>query len=533
MPEGQSPVTEAPFAPPREAPGARHLVWLLVSLAMLSVFPYYERVNNPNENVRIYLVRAIVDHQTLQIGRVCDEWGYVNDKAIVDGRLYSGKAPGASFVGVPIYYVARAVARVAGAAPLSKRALTLILRLCGVGLPMSAFLYAFARWSERVTGSAQARDLLVAALGLGTMLFPYGVIFVGHALAAALAFSGFMLLNLEPREGARRWALALAGTLVGLAVVFEYQILFAALPIAVYALARHRRGVAFFALGAVPPALALAAYHTAVFGKPWDLPYNHIENQAFAAWHHGKKFLGMRLPSAEALGAVLFSPSLGLFVFSPYLLAGVAAALWLAARRARAEGLTILAVGFLMVLFLTGVPNWHAGWCVGPRYVAVVAPFLTGALALAWRRLPDRFVDRFVVSELVAGLVIPSVLLNVVSGALYPHYPEVFDNPVFDLTFPLIGAGYQPYSLGWLLGLRGAWSLLPLALLVVGALAPGLAGPEPGARRWLTHVGAAFVIAAIVLLPLSGYGRQPRADENAAAAFVRSTWEPKPAPQRP
>jgi hypothetical protein len=206
-------------------------------------------------------------------------------------------------------------------------------------------------------------------------------------------------------------------------------------------------------------------------------------------------------------------------------LVGAARLLWSARR---AEGLTILAVTGLMVFFLAGVPNWHAGWCVGPRYIAVVTPFLAGAIALAWRSLSPLVP----LSPIVAGLAIPSVLLNVASGAVYPHYPEIFDNPVFDLTFPLLDAGYQPYSLGWLLGLRGCWSLVPLALLVIGALAPGVAGPDAAPRRWAAHVSGALVIAALFLLPLSGYGRGPRPAEVSAAAFIRATWAPPPAPHR-
>jgi hypothetical protein len=507
------------------APWARHVhaVWLLVSLCYLSVFPYYEQVNNPNENARVWMTRAIVDHHELQIGHVSAEWGYVNDKAIVAGRIYSGKAPGTSFLGVPIYYVAKQVARAAGTPQLSKRALTFLLRFFGVGVPMCIFLFVFARWAQRVTGSRAARDLLVAGLGLGTMLYPYGVIFVGHALAAALAFSAFMLLQREKPGGARAGRLAWAGALAGLAVVFEYQVIFAVVPLAVYALVRHRRGVVSFVLGGLPPAIALGAYHTALFGRPWETPFSHLENPAWGVLHNNAPFLGLHLPSLEALGAVLFSPSLGLFVFSPFLLVGVLCALAAAARGPRAEGLTILAVSILMVFFLAGVPNWRAGWCVGPRYIAVVAPFLAGAIALAWRAPRPRFL----LSILVAGLVIPSVVLNVASGAVYPHFPEVFDNPVFDLIVPLLRNGYRPYSLGWLVGLRRAWSLLPLAVPVFLVLARALAGSSAPLARRLAHAAGALVVAAAFLVPLSRYGRTPSAAEASAAAFVRATWEPR------
>jgi hypothetical protein len=497
----------------------RHLVWVLVSLAYLTVFPYYQRINNPNENARIWMVRAIVEHHELSINRTSQELGYVNDKVIVNGRLYSGKAPGASFVGVPIYAAQRTLARWFGLPPLSQGAITLALRLFGVSLPLTIFLFFYARYVERLTGSAAARDLLVVGLGLGTILYPYGVIFVGHALAAALCFSGFMLVSLEPARAPRRRRLAWAGALVGLSVLFEYQVGIAAAVVSLYAVARHRREAVFFVLGALPAVVLFGAYHAVVFGRPWELPFAHIENPEFARLpgqvHH---------PDPHVIGAVLFSVDLGLFAFSPFLLVGLAGAATLLVRGERLEGATILLVLAGMVAFLSSLPSWHAGWCVGPRYISVVAPFLCAGIAYAWRR--TRRV--FLLSALTAGLVIPSVLLNVVSGAVYPHYPEAFNNPVFDLTLPLLGDGFVPYSLGWLLRLPGLWSLAPLAMLVLAALAPGVAGEQTRPRGWLAHAGLAVLVAAAFLLPLSRYGRAPRADEAHATALVRSTWAPPP-----
>jgi len=503
---------------------SRHVVWLLVSLAYLTVFPYYQQINNPNENVRIYMVRAIVDHHELSLNRTSQDLGYVNDKAVVAGRLYSGKAPGTSFLGVPIYAAQKVAARLLGMGAPSKRAVTLALRIFGVGLPLSIFLFFFARWVERVTGSAAARDLLVAGLGLGTILYPYGVIFVGHALAAAFAFSGFMLLSLEPARAPRRGRLAWAGLLVGLSFVFEYQVGIAAAVVGLYAMARHRREALSFVLATLPGVLVFGLYHGVVFGHPWSLPFGHIENPEYA------RLAGqVHLPDPAVVVAVLFSVDIGLFIFSPFLLVGLVAAAALVRGDDRLEAATILGVTAGMVCFLSALPNWHPGWCVGPRYISVVAPFLTAAVALAWRRTRHRVA----LSVVTAGLIIPSVFLNVLSGAIYPHYPEAFDNPVFDLTLPLLGAGYVPYSVGWLLGLPGRWSLLPLGALVLGAVTPAIAGEDLRPRRWLAHAGAAVLIGASFLLPLSLYGRKPRVDEARATALVRSTWEPaRPAPVR-
>jgi hypothetical protein len=510
-------------------PLRRHASWFLVAAAYLIVSPYYEQLNNPNENVRVWATRAIVVHHVLNIDAVSREWGYVNDKAKNDSHVYSSKAPGVSFLGVPVLFAETKLHALCGWPAPDKRETIFWLRLFAVKLPMLAFLWLFARYVERKTGSGQARDLLLVALGLGTMLYPYGGMFVGHALAAAAIFAAFILVD-DPRVGAappgdaRAGAtrVGLAGLLAGLAVTFEYQAILVALALGVYLVVRHRRAILPFVVGALPPAAALGVYHTVLFGRPWTLPYAHIENPFFAATAHRAGFHGLSLPQLSTFPSFLISPAYGLFAFSPVLLLGLGGAIFLVARGPRREAVLVLVVAASMFVFLAGMSNWRAGWCVGPRYIATVVPFLLLPLIELW----PRFDKRGRISAVIAGLVIPSVLLNVVSGALYPHYPELYDNPVFDLAFPLLAAGYTPYGLGWLLGLRGLPAMAPLALCVLAALALVVAGDDPRPRRAVAHLALALAIAAGFLLPLSAYGRAPRADEARATATIRALWDP-------
>jgi hypothetical protein len=510
----------------------RHAAWFLVAAAYLIVSPYYEAINNPNENVRVWATRAIVEHHVLDIDRVMREWGYVNDKAKNAHHVYSSKAPGVSFLGVPVLFAETRLRKLCGWPAPGKREATFWLRLVAVKLPMLAFLWLFARYVERKTGSGLARDLLLVALGLGTMLYPYGGMFVGHALAAAAAFSAFILLD-DPRfelpggreaEGARRVRLpvAAAGFLAALAVTLEYQAILVAVALAVYLMVRNRRAILPFAIGALPPAVALGAYHTALFGRPWTLPSANIENPVFAQTAHKAGFDGLSLPHLQAFPAFLLSPAYGLFAFSPVLIVGLGGAIFLVARGPRREAVLTLAITGSMFLFIAGMSNWRAGWCVGPRYIATVAPFLLLPLVQLWPRLSRHAAA----TAAIVGLAIPSVLLNVVSGALYPHYPEQYDNPVFDLAFPLVRAGFTPYGLGWSLGLRGIWAMAPLTLVVLSALALVAAGGDPRPRRAAAHLGLALGIAGLFLLPLSAYGRAPRVAETQATAIVRAMWDP-------
>jgi hypothetical protein len=514
-----------------ETPIRRHAAWGLTCLALLVVSPYFERLNNPNENVRVWATRAIVQHHVLNIDALQREWGYVNDKAKNEHHIYSGKAPGVSFAGVPVSWAHAKLRGLVGWPAPGKQETTFWLRLFAVKLPLCVFLFFFARYVERTAGSTYARDLLVVALGLGTLLYPYGGMFVGHALAAATAFTAFMLLD-DDREGRLPVALrlAIAGLFAGLTVIFEYQAALVSAAVAVYAGVRYRRqlaALAAFVAGALPPAVALGIYHTVLFGRPWRLPLGNVENPVYAATAHSAGFHGLSVPQLKAVPAFLFSPSYGLFAFSPVLALGVAGVVVLFARArqmpgARRDAALVTAVCLLMFTFLAGMSNWRGGWCVGPRYIASVAPFLVLPIIKLW----PRFGSKWWATALVVGLTIPSVVLNVVSGALYPHYPEQYDNPVFDLAFPLLGAGYAPHGLGHALHLPGAWAMAPLALVIVAALALVASGDDPRPRRAAGHIALALAIAAAFLLALSAYGHRPNPDEARATSTVRQLWEP-------
>ncbi|MEO5766740.1 MAG: hypothetical protein ABIS92_00180 [Polyangia bacterium] len=563
-----------------EAPWRRHATVVLVALAYLSVWPYFERLNNPNENVRVWMTRAIVEHHTLAIDKVSTEWGYVNDKAVARGHVFSGKAPGTSLVGVPVLWLQTKLWHATGWPSPSKHATTMALRLFTVMLPSLAFLFFFARWTERRTRAPVARDLLVVALGAGTMLFPYGILFVGHAQAAIAAFSSFMVLTWLPPGTVLTWLppgmvltwlppgsggggdvsaaspsrspsstrIAVAGALAGAAVLLEYQLLLIVVLLALYAVWAVRGRALWFIVGALPFAIALGAYHAALFGRPWSFPYGHLENQDFAHIHD-VGYHGLAGPRLTVLATSLFSASYGLFAYSPHLLLALGLGTFAAVAgrgRARIEGLLVLSVMLVMSLFISGLSNWRAGWCVGPRYIAGAVPFLIlGPVLTAplWTA-PSRRGQALRV--LMGGLVAASVFANGLSAAVYPHYPEVFDNPIHDLALPLVREGYQAYGLGWALRLPGAWSLLPVALFLGTAWLVGMVGgvgkksraSRVGAatnrpREYrsplvrLVRVAAAALVAIAFTASLSVYGRGQSAGERAAAAAVRSLWQPQ------
>jgi hypothetical protein len=314
--------------------------------------------------------------------------------------------------------------------------------------------------------------------------------------------------------------LLLAGVLVGLAVVCEYQALFAALVVAASIVVTHRRRAWKFLAGALGPALLLGAYHTVLFGRPWETPLGHVDDPIFRLYHQ-QGVLGFVAPRAGVIGKSLFAIDYGLFVWSPFLLAGLAAAVTglVRLRARRMDGAVIAGVTVVMVLFLAGMANWRGGWCAGgPRYIASVVPFLVWALALSW----SFWQGRPLALAGLAGLVLAGVAACFLAGAHFPHFPLQFDDPLFDLTFPLLAEGKVPYSLGWALGLRGLLSYLPLAGVLVAAVA--LTMRQMGPRSVIS-----LVVAAAFMGALGFANGRTTADERHAGGVVRSVWEPTPA----
>ncbi len=171
------------------------------------------------------------------------------------------------------------------------------------------------------------------------------------------------------------------------------------------------------------------------------------------------------------------------------------------------------AIALLYFAFIAStVPEFgRGGWSVGPRYIAAAIPFL------AWLAAPalDATEPRPGWRVAAHALVLVGVAVHVVAATTYPHWPISFRNPLYEVSFHLLGEGRAPHSLGTLVGLRGIASLVPL-YAVVAALAAWLLG----LRR--STLAAALVAAAILV----GYSFFPRGTPPDKIQFIEREWEP-------
>ena len=498
----------------RLRPGEGRLILLLL-VAYGWLFVFFERLNNPNELVRVHAARALAEQRTWSIGTrerlsggfadrgpVVSDWGYVNDKALAcddgraqppfcAGRLFAAKAPATSLLGAPVL----AILRVFG--PLKKAPAVLALRWTCVILPSVAFWILLRRWMVDSAVPEPAALASTLAGALGSLSLTYGQMFAGHQLAALALAAGFLCAfwgSFRPF-----WC----GFFCALAVALEYPSAPAAAIVVAAALLRHRRGAVPLLIGAFPWALLVAQFHWSAFGALWSTPYSHLENPEFVK-DIAPGFMGISAPTSERVYGSLLSPWLGLFFWAPWTALALLAPRWL-----RRYDLVPFALVAYYLIFQITHSLWRSGWVVGPRYITPLVPFAAISVALLLREAPRLL-------PIAQGLAAASIAATGLASAVSQGFPLEVANPLREVVAPLLGHGYVPRNPLQLLGVPGLWSALPYFAALGIAVFLLL-------RRSLT----AIAIAALVTVAQWAAPANPGL---AAADFLSEQWEPDPPP---
>lgn len=487
-------MSSAPGASLTELARAEAPVLAPLLVAVFAADAYFAGPPAWNQNSRFALTRALVEHRTTIIDPYHTTTG---DKSRRDGHFYSDKAPGTSLLAAPAYALYYGAGRLVGAerpdvrlAPLDPRepsrdpedkqpgdrlaynqAYRTGLYISRLGSVSAAtvlataalYLLALARTGERRVALA-----IAAIWALATPALVYGAAFYGHQLCADLLLLGFAGIMLG--HGSRAMAFG-SGLCLGLAVLCEYP---AAVPVALlWLFGAWRRGPRFAlwsALGGLPAAAALAAYHTVAFGHPLKTGYDFVYLEEFA---EGMRVnYGIHAPDPQVLLEILFGAYRGLFYLAPVLLlapwgflmelrgfppapAGMSDRPW---PIRPVTALSIAIVAFYLLLN-AGYYMWDGGAAIGPRHCVPMLPFMALALAPALRTVPR--------ATVALGLL--SGLQAIVLASAAPEAPQ-FGDPLWSHAWPRLWEASTGYggsaNLGRMLGLPGPLSLVPLLLVL-------------------------------------------------------------------
>src|SRR5262245_3188792 len=442
---------------------------LRLALAFFLFFSLFSRGRfSGSDEVGLYqFTRSIYENGSLAVPP------YLHTAEGVDGRHYAFFSVGQPLLALPFYGLGRLASRaLPDPARLALAGESVRIRDLAAGGEVeiffvdlfapfvSALLVAAFFLYERELGVSTRVALLTSVLfGATTYVATLSTFFLRHAPESACIL-GALLCFLRWRRTGAPAALWLGSALASAAFLVRLEAGIAAPALAAYLgwclYERSGRGgdprVVTRALPAIlVPLLAALAISTAVdlarWGRPWNVP------QFASAGLSGP-------PLTASLYALLFSPGMSLFVYSPLLLLlpWTWPRFW---RRQRAEAATFLALGATYALVYSSSPLWTGLWSApGPRYHLLTAVLLMLPLGPWLEARPGR-------ARLAAAALLGAAGLCV------------------QLVFMLVEWAPLTHAMAW----REAeprWSFLfdPRVCPLAGAARHVLGGELPGPRLW-------------------------------------------------
>lgn len=479
---------DPPTQPPKQAWFSTDRVQAIaIFLVLLTAYAYtFPRWADWNQNSRLYLVQAIVDYGTLSIDCCRENTG---DYAEFEGRAYSDKAPGLSFLSLSTYAAYRAIASLEPVEAILLRAaespaLAATLNPDGSGLKLSKLHLAagmivstvlFVSLPSALLGVVMYyflgafssnrgyRVIVVLVYGLATIAFPYSSAFYAHQLVAVLLFMPFAFASWLTPHNSTPWRLFGLGVMLGYAVIAEYPAILIAAPVFLYLFYRlPRKGrIAWVILGGLLPGIIAMIYNYAIFRTPMPVAYNYsvewvgVHGITTFQWH--------------AFWGISFSSYRGLFFMSPILILAIWGLVYSWQHRHDWPEVLVTTVAVVgLIVFNSCLKTWAGGFSVGPRYLVPMVPFLAWPLIFFLERH-----GRSTWGRILCGLLTLVSLFSVwtlsLAGQRFPQdLPlAVWHFPLRDYSLPLLLEGNIARNVGVIFGLRDGWSLLPLLATII------------------------------------------------------------------
>jgi hypothetical protein len=452
---------------------------LIIFCLLAFVYAYFYQEGGYNGDSRFGLIFAIVQEGRLTIDTFQNREGTATgDKSFFNGHYYSDKAIGPSVVGaifyVPFYWIQQIFHRI------SQPTVKMILTFLVIGLPSAiagSLIYILCLYLSK----SRFRSFLVAlAITLGTLYFPYSIIFFSHQFSSALLFSAFVMIFFlkERSELWKNWYLFLIGSLLGWALISEFPtaIIIFALLFYYFSIVwrnhtyRHFRSVILPMVGMSIPVLLQLLYNKLCFGNFLSFGYTNLNDPNFgSAMRQG--VMGIHWPSLSVLYYMTLHPTMGIFWQSPVLLFSIIGAVFIfLERRYRDEAILALWVIISYLVIMSGYYFWWGGWALGPRHIIPILPFFCVLLIFIPRRLILPFVALGLVSIgqmliAAAGVVmVPDKMVMKISTLGFFEYSNIYSYCLKQLE-----KGHFARNLGHqFLGLNSWSSLLPFLVIIAG-----------------------------------------------------------------
>jgi len=423
-------------------------LFFLITLLLCSW--HLDHGSNDNSMARAASVASMVDRGTLEITPIHELTG---DKALVNGRYYSDKAPLPTFLVLPFHALAvwSGLITPGEHGTLGPALLRLGGFICG-SIPLALIISLLWLDLRKRTDTLPLNAVLLATLPLfGSFLFVYSGSFYNHLPGALFALLGARAVHQEKP--------LLVGLWGGCAFLCEsVLLLLPALWGAQWLLQKRWKTLLPLAVGLLPAMIATMAHNLAVTEHPLVFPNAYAAN--YNAMHTGYGF-GTWQP--DAFPGMLVTDYRGLLFYMPILVLG----LWTLPRSMRFSELLrdpfVLPSLLLVAAFLTHA-TWWGGWTYGPRYIMAPALLLAAALLLC---LQNGTLERWSVMILSSFGILCAFAAK---STIWYSFPTGVQHPLLSEVWPRIAKG-EWTSMQWpvLLGLSpGVATALFIVIFVAG-----------------------------------------------------------------
>ncbi len=389
----------------------------------------YGGIRSPDCEVVFRAGESFAETGTLEVRQRLETWYDFGVARGVDGKDYSIFGPQASVLSAPLIRFGRALnetawyerageripvsffvgqglhsylddTRVSDMKPHALRLVVSVYNVIVGALAAGVFGLIVLRMSH----SRRTSSVMAVLMGLGTLAWPYSGTFFSEPGAMLFTLLSFLPLvsadatYREDRGPPSTWAMVLSGASLGAAVTAHITAILFVPFFFVYA--AGVAGGGHSTPGSVSPgegcvrfaslltldrgawwrlvgwsagcALGLAAiawYDQTRFGNPFETGRT-ADLDVYARLMYGH----FRAPWAGLRG-LLFSSGKGLLLFSPAVIGGLLS--WPRFHRTnRLLAMVLAAMAVTRLLFVASRSDWHGGFCLGPRYLVILIPFL-------------------------------------------------------------------------------------------------------------------------------------------------------------
>ena len=261
--------------------------------------------------------------------------------------------------------------------------------------------------------------LVAASYALGTCVWAVSSDTLWQQTVSIALLSGAMYAFVRVAEDDSRAARFWCGVLLAAAVASRPTAIFFVIAIGVYLLRRRPRALPELALSGLPILVGVAIYNWHYFGSPMNFAQELIGHE-IALQKTGLESV-WQTPLIVGLFGLLVSPSRGLLVFSPFLVASALGArkIWIEPKYATLRPLT-LAAGAIMLLQCKWF-DWWGGHTFGYRPWLEIIP----VVAMCLLPVVEAIFTRWWWSALFAVALTWSVFVQSVGAFAYDKYWNV------------------------------------------------------------------------------------------------------------